>query len=84
MTDSDESSIRNTPLEGRSANHFSVAFTAYEFLLDFGQAYEGTTEPFIHTRIILTPYSARALSEMLQDVVRQYAETVGPIPQTKK
>src|SRR5436305_1145429 len=27
------------PVEGRSSNHFEIAFTESEFLLDFGQAY---------------------------------------------
>jgi hypothetical protein len=69
------------PVEGRCGNHFTMAFTEFEFLLDFGQAYDNPGQPFMHTRIILTPHSARTLSRMLQDIVRQYEESVGPIPE---
>ena len=62
---------------GRSANHFALAFTASEFLLDFGQAYGEPGEPVIHTRIIMTPISAKALSQMLQEIVGQFEKMAG-------
>jgi hypothetical protein len=67
------------PVEGRSANHFEVAFTESEFLLDFGQSYDDSEEPLIHTRIILTPMSANTLFAMLNELLEQYASKVGPI-----
>ena len=66
-------------LEGRSANHFELAFTESEFLVDFGQAYGKEQEPLIHTRIILTPLSATTLLAMLDDLIRQYEAKVGLI-----
>lgn len=76
--DSDEIS-RRTPVEGRSANHFELAFTEFEFLLDFGQLYDNQGLALIHTRIIVTPRSAKIFSTMLQDLVKKYEQTVGPI-----
>ena len=66
-------------VEGRSANHFELAFTESEFLLDFGQSYDKEKEALIHTRIILTPISAKALLAMLHDLLQQYETKVGPI-----
>ncbi len=66
-------------VEGRSANHFELAFTEAEVLVDFGQCYDKQQEPLIHTRIIMTPISANTLLEMLQDLLRQYEAKVGRI-----
>lgn len=65
------------PLVGKAANHFALAFTTSEFLLDFGQAYGEPGEPVIHTRIIMTPLSAKTLSQMLQEVVEQFEKMAG-------
>lgn len=72
-------SRRRTPLEGCSANHFELAFTEFEFLLDFGQLYDKNGEAVIHTRIIMTPRSAKTLSTMLEDLVQKYEQTIGQI-----
>lgn len=76
--DLDESRQR-APVEGRSANHFELAFTEFEFLLDFGQLYDTHGQALIHTRIIVTPRSAKTFSTMLQDLVKKYEQTIGPI-----
>lgn len=75
--------VRDKTVEGRSANHFEMAFTESEFLLDFGQSYGEEGSPLIHTRIIMSPRSAKALSLMLQDLVQQYEHNVGPITERK-
>jgi hypothetical protein len=64
------------PIEGRASNHFEMAFTESEFLLDFGQAYGESGEPLIHTRIIMTRRSARALSLMLIEILERYEAAV--------
>jgi hypothetical protein len=69
----------NSLAEGRYANHFELAFTESEFLLDFGQSYDREKEPLIHTRIILTPLSAKALFAMLHDLLEQYETKAGRI-----
>jgi hypothetical protein len=74
-TDSD-AGYRRLPIEGRASNHFEMAFTKSEFLLDFGQAYGDSEEPLIHTRIILTPRSAKALSLMLLEILERYEAAV--------
>jgi hypothetical protein len=66
-------------LEGRSANHFEVAYTQFEFLIDMGQAYQKSEPPIVHTRIIMTPNAAETLVNMLTQLLAEYKETVGPI-----
>jgi len=75
----DSEQWKNKPSEGRSANHFELAFTESEFLIDFGQLYDETSEPLIHTRIVMTPRSAKTLARMMQEIVEQFEGTVGPI-----
>jgi hypothetical protein len=71
----------NVPVEGRSSNHFELAYTEYEFLIDFGQAYGSAGEALVHTRIIMTPSSAKTLLRMLQEMVEKYETTIGPAPE---
>jgi hypothetical protein len=68
------------PVEGRSSNHFELAFTESEFLIDFGQAYGESGGALMHTRIIMSPYSAKTLLRMLHDIVEKYdkAISIGP------
>lgn len=68
-------------VEGRSSNHFELAYTEYEFLIDFGQAYGESGEALVHTRIIMTPRSAKTLLQMLQEMVGKYESTIGPVPE---
>ena len=70
----DEACRSRTVPEGHSANHFEVAFTNHEFLLDFGQAYDPAECALIHTRIILSIRNAIVFSRMLADLVEQYKQ----------
>jgi len=70
---------RKSQLEGRSANHFELAYTESEFLLDFGQAYDTNREPVLYTRIIMTPRSAKTLARMMNEIVEQFERSIGPI-----
>jgi hypothetical protein len=67
---------RKPALEGRSANHFELAFTKYEFLLDFGQAYNTSEGTVLHTRIIMVPSSAKALMRMLEQLIARYESEI--------
>jgi hypothetical protein len=77
--DETDAERRGLPVEGRSANHFELAYTKFEFLIDFGQAYDNSEHALLHTRIIMTPSSAKTLSNMLQQLIRQYEAEVGEI-----
>lgn len=69
-------------LQGRYANYVQIGHNAFEFVLDFGQAYEAddpeTSEQIdIHTRLITSPPSARAFSEMLRESLERYEREFG-------
>lgn len=70
-------------VEGRYSNHMEIGQNAFEFVLAFGQLYDESEQPLIHTRIVTSPYFARRFSELLQESIRHYEETVGPIPATE-
>ena len=66
-------------MEARCANHFEVVFTDSEFLLNFGQLFDGETEPLIHTKVVVTPRSARTLGSMLESLIECYEAMFGAI-----
>ena len=66
--------------EARYANYFEIGHNAFEFLLDFGQAY-GEVSPMLHTRIISGPAYAKVLSGMLAESIGRFEQTFGPIPE---
>ena len=81
--DQEGPSKRQGSLEGRAANHFEVAFTQFDFLIDFGQEYENSGPPILHTRIILTPHAAETLTSMLTELIAEYHRTIGTIAERK-
>lgn len=66
-------------LEGRYANYFKIGYTAFEFILDFGQYYTEDDVAQLHTRIITSPVYAKTLSELLQECIDQYELDFGAI-----
>lgn len=66
--------------EGRYSNHFKVGFNSFEFILDFGQAYDGVSVALHHTRIITGPAYAKALAQLLHESLAAYEQTYGTIP----
>lgn len=67
-------------LEGRYANYFEVGHNAFEFLLDFGQFYQGEkTCAIFHSRIITPPPYAKRLLEALQNSIETYEAVYGSI-----
>lgn len=77
--DGHDTACRKFALEGRCANHFEMAFTKYEFLLDFGQAYNPSEGAHLHSRIIMVPSSAKVLARMLEQLIVQYESEMGVI-----
>lgn len=63
-------------LVGRYANFLEVGFNDAEFLLDFGQQYEGS-EPLIHTRVITSPAYVRGFITLLADSAAAYEKSGG-------
>lgn len=65
--------------EAKYANYFKVGHRLFEFYLEFGQAEDDETEPYIHTRIVTTVARAKALFEVLRANIAKYEEEYGPI-----
>ncbi|MGZ8157257.1 MAG: DUF3467 domain-containing protein [Methylobacter sp.] len=64
--------LESSLLEGRYVNYFKVGHNAFEFVIDFGQFYSENQEPRMHTRIITSPFYAKALLETLRESVERY------------
>ena len=66
-------------IEGRYANAFEIGYTAYEFLLDFSQVYNGGDTAVPHTRIITAAEYAHVLLELLEQSISEYERSYGQI-----
>jgi hypothetical protein len=76
---SDESLQKNLgdEAEARYANYFKTGHNAYEVILEFGQFYEGDSQPRMHTRIVTGPEYARTFLEILRDSLELQARDFG-------
>ena len=74
-----KNSKRKQGVRGQYANHFRVGHNAYEFVIDFGQLYEGDDKALILTRIITSPRYAKDLRNILSESLDTYEQTFGPI-----
>ena len=59
------------------ANYFEVGHTAFEFVIEFGDAY-ATKPRTCHTRIVTSPVYALELLDVLGRAVRRYESRFGP------
>ena len=65
-------------LEGKYANYFEMGYTRSEILVDFGQFDPEIEAGVRHTRIILSPASARVFLKMFDEVLAGYEAEVKP------
>ena len=63
--------------KGVYANYFEVGHTAFEFVIEFGDAY-ATKPRTCHTRIVTSPVYALELLDVLGRAVRRYESRFGP------
>jgi len=62
------------------ANHFEIGFNAFEFLLDFGQDYEGPAAGTLpHLRVVTAPAYAKAFANLLWRSIGDYEAAFGGI-----
>jgi len=81
MQERTEGTRRADEKEARYSNYFKVGFNSFEFVLDFGQAYDGVALELLHTRIITGPAYAKALAHLLLESLTAYEQNHGPIPE---
>jgi hypothetical protein len=66
------------PVEAKYSNFFEIGINALEFIIDFGQAFEGASEkPMVHTRIVTNPVHAQVLEALLNKVLAEYERKYG-------
>ena len=61
------------------ANYFEIGYNALEFVIDFGQFYEGNPRAELCTRVITSPLYAKALLKTLKASIHNYEDSFGPI-----
>ena len=64
---------------GSYANYFRVGHNGFEFVVEFGQSYEEDAQ--VHTRVIVSPVSAKLLLSTLAESISQYQAEFGQIPE---
>ena len=67
--------------EGVYANLAMIAHSNSEFVVDFIRLMPGVPKAKVKSRIIVTPEHAKRLLAALQDNIRKYEDTFGPIKQ---
>src|SRR5262249_17368241 len=72
-----------TDIGGTYANYIVIGHNAFEFILNFGQLYEGNGEPRMHTRIVTAPVYAKAMLKTLNTAVSQFEMSHGALPDTE-
>ena len=70
-------SAQGGTIEGKYANYFRVGHNAFEFLLDFGQAYSDGKQEHFHSRIVTSPAYAKELLKVLAESIQQFERTFG-------
>ena len=76
MTRRRGAAAKSSPAKGIYANYFEVGHTAFEFVLDFGARYAGSSSP-CHTRIVTSPTYAHALLVTLGKALSDYETQFG-------
>ena len=66
-------------MEGRYVNYFEIGHNAFEFILDFGQFYDGEAKASLHSRIVTSPVYVKTLVGMIQRALRQYEASYGRV-----
>jgi hypothetical protein len=64
--------------EARFINSLRIGYTAFEFVLDFGQRHDGLEAA--HLRLVTYPVFARAILDAIQESIRSYEQEHGRIP----
>ena len=67
------------PSELRFANYLEVGFNQAEFMLVFGQAYEGSGEAMPHTRLVTSPLYAKEFWKLLARSIADFEMEYGQI-----
>lgn len=68
--------------EGVYANLAMIAHSNSEFVIDFIRLMPGVPKAKVKSRVVITPEHAKRLLLALQDNIKKYEDTFGPIKKT--
>ncbi|MDA0193607.1 MAG: DUF3467 domain-containing protein [Bacteroidetes bacterium] len=68
--------------EGVYANLAMIAHSNSEFVIDFIRLMPGVPKAKVKSRVVITPEHARRLLKALEENVKKYEKTFGPIKQS--
>jgi len=68
--------------EGVYANLAMIAHSNSEFVIDFIRLMPGVPKAKVKSRIVITPEHAKRLLHALNDNIKKYEDTFGPIKKT--
>ncbi|MBU1241271.1 DUF3467 domain-containing protein [Myxococcota bacterium] len=90
MSESEKSNKFPFPIEideqtasGSYANIFMANHTENEFFMDFAFLGPGAKKVKVHSRVIITPKQMERFAMMVNESVRKYEESYGPITPKK-
>ncbi len=69
--------------EGVYANLAMIAHSNSEFVIDFIRLMPGVPKAKVKSRVVITPEHAKRLVIALQDNIKKYEDTFGPIKQSE-
>lgn len=70
--------------EGVYANLAMIAHSNSEFVIDFIRLMPGVPKAKVKSRVVITPEHAKRLLAALQDNIKKYEDTFGPIKKTEE
>ncbi|MCG8321851.1 MAG: DUF3467 domain-containing protein [Cytophagales bacterium] len=70
--------------EGVYANLAMIAHSNSEFVIDFIRLMPGVPKAKVKSRVVITPEHAKRLLLALQDNIKKYEDTFGPIKKTEE
>jgi hypothetical protein len=70
--------------EGVYANLAMIAHSNSEFVIDFIRLMPGVPKAKVKSRIVITPEHAKRLLHALNDNIKKYEDTFGPIKKTEE
>lgn len=76
--------VKEPESEGIYSNLALIVHSPQEFVIDFARVTPGAQKARVYSRIIMTPAHAKMLHQALEDNIKKFEATHGPIKQAGK
>lgn len=84
MCDEIGETVKSHAAEGRYADDFRIGYSAYRFVLEFGQVNSDGRETNYHTKLILAPDNTKTLLGNLKKSMSQYEIHFGRVNKSEE